>query len=207
MPRYAEPGLRNLFRKCGKFLERLDLDGAPRVNDDCIKTIAKLCPALKQLGLDGCTAVTDEGMVEIGRGCHKLERLRAAGCGGDYTRLSDKTAQALGLGCPCLKFLDVSRCAFTREGLRALAAGCRKLEVLKFYGCYDVEDEGIDAILTFCTCLKVLNVGSCDLVSDACLAHVQNARELRTLDARRVNKGKGFQGEIFKEMRRITPIR
>ena len=43
--------------------------------------------------------------------------------------------------------------------------------------------------LTFCACLPVLNVGSCDLVSDVCLAHVQNA-ELN-FDARRVNKG-GF---------------
>ena len=39
------------------------------------------------------------------------------------------------------------------------------------------------------------NVGSCDLVSDSCFVHVANG-ELRTLDARRVNKGKVFERNL-----------
>lgn len=200
VPRYAEPGLRHLVKTCGKFLRHLNFDGAPRVNDDCVKTIARYCPALHQLGLDGCASVTDDGIGEIGAKCHHLERLSVKGCG-----LTDRSAQALGSGCPALKFLDASRCGFTKEGLKALAAGCRGLEVLKLYGCFDVEDGGVDAVLTCCTSLKTLNVGSCDLLTDACLAHVAHCRELRTLQASSVNRGRGFQKEALKACARVLP--
>ena len=83
VPRYSERGIRSLCRTCGATIVKLDVDGAPRVDDAAIATVAKFCKNLARLGVDSCARVTDLGLVAVATSCVFLERLRAAGCGGD----------------------------------------------------------------------------------------------------------------------------
>ncbi|KAH8056692.1 hypothetical protein JL721_9976 [Aureococcus anophagefferens] len=77
VPRYSERGIRSLCRTCGATIAKLDVDGAPRVDDAAIATVAKFCKNLARLGVDSCARVTDLGLVAVATSCVFLERLRA----------------------------------------------------------------------------------------------------------------------------------
>ncbi|EGB12466.1 hypothetical protein AURANDRAFT_5316, partial [Aureococcus anophagefferens] len=154
-------GIRSLCRTCGATIAKLDVDGAPRVDDAAIATVAKFCKNLARLGVDSCARVTDLGLVAVATSCVFLERLRAAGCGGDRHPITSKTAEAIGRNCPRATTLDLSRSEVGRSGLLAIAAGCTLLETLKVNKCEYVDDVAVDAILAGCPKLKALHLATC----------------------------------------------
>ncbi|KAJ1447964.1 hypothetical protein M885DRAFT_450782, partial [Pelagophyceae sp. CCMP2097] len=160
VPRFGEGALRALARHCGGDLRRVDVDGAPRVNDAALLALAATCPQLRKLGVDGCSRVTDVGVAAVARNCALLERLRAGGCGGTTKPLTDESGMALGL-LVFLKTCDLSRSRVGVEGLLAMARGCASLEVLRLVGCDDVTDAGVAALLARCKRLHTLNLHGC----------------------------------------------
>ena len=107
-------------------------------------------------------------LVLIAQGCPRMHTLSLRG-----GRLTDAALQEIAVSMRSrLKSLDLHQTrGFGDRGLKALAAFCTGLEVLRVGGCA-VSDEGIEKVAMFCAKLRVLEVPESSAVSPGSLSHL-----------------------------------
>ena len=100
--------------RCGT-LRRVNLNAAQDVGDVAVAALAAHNPDLREIGLYWNVRVTDTAVVNLCASCPALERVNLSGC----KRLTDASARAVA-ALPNLTRLDLTRCAFTDDGLNAI---------------------------------------------------------------------------------------
>lgn len=199
VPRYGSKGLIVFVKSFGATLVSLNLSGAPRVDDTAVICVANHCLLMERVGLDKCSKVSSVGVTNIAEKCVHLQRLSVPGCGGNQAPLTDTVPFALGKCSNELRVLDLSRSRVTGAGCRALARGCRKLQVLKLNDCDRVDDEGVCALLKGCPDLRILNMAGCDELCDAGFASLssENYYCLEVCDLHRASMGRGVAAPVL----------
>ncbi|KAJ8602499.1 hypothetical protein CTAYLR_001251 [Chrysophaeum taylorii] len=192
VPRYGSAGILAYVQAFGEQLMRLDLDGAPRIDDTAVLNVGRCCPLLRYVGLEKCAHVTTASVVPLSTQCCHLERLRVGGCGGYQSPLTDAVAFAIAAHCPEMRVLDLSRSRISGKGCRKIASGCPKLETLKLNDCDQVDDSDVCAILGGCPKLRVLNLAGCDAIREGPASLTGDAENrLEVCDLHRSSLGRG----------------
>jgi len=154
-------------------LRALDISYSPHVTTAGVSTLLSCCTALEELDMSTCpAAVSDELMQVVAAHCPRLTSLYMEH---DEEFAANDTQRGLGL----------SHAAYlTHGGLRALAAGCRELQVLSVAGqevrSDDSQDQqvpttsgsGLSALLVSCSQLTSLDLSLCTWVTEPELAGI-----------------------------------
>ena len=185
VPRYAEPGVRGLVRRCGKFLTRLDFDGAPRVDDACVSTVAKYtAPSGISLVADRVRrTLKADGASTVQR--FRNQRVRTRRLGHGPASKSGATLRPRATVAPRLS-------AWILRGIAenfTVRRYCPLLEKLGVDGCSKVTDDGIVKIGEACPLLERLRAAGCGgarrPLTDASLRALALCPKLKTLDVSR----------------------
>ncbi|CAA7403705.1 unnamed protein product [Spirodela intermedia] len=166
-------------------LRSLTINGCPRVGDEFLSSLGRELVRPKRMALVGLCSVTDGGFVSLMAamqrrdglrsvdlsGCRRitdwsvaalvsgaseaLKRLALEGCDG----VTDRSLRLIGLLCPALVELDLSRCKRIGDGgvagllasssTAAAGPSCRsgsRLEVLSLEGCSGITDESLGSL-------------------------------------------------------------
>ena len=151
-------------------------DAFNRWLDRCV-TWAQGVVALRNAGITDRNAQTSlsikrkdgsETLVLAAQSCPNLREISLRG-----GTLSDSALQAIALAMRGrLKSLDLHGTrGFSDVGLKALAAFCTGLEMLKVGGCA-VSDDGLEKVAIFCHHLKLLEVSDIPTITDFSLSHL-----------------------------------
>eukprot|EP00899_Mesostigma_viride_P022921 jgi/Mesvir1/3813/Mv25733-RA.1 len=169
----------------------------PIAGDKGIAAIAEHCRELQLLRVPNLR-VTDDGLMDLGLHARKLVDLclyRAAPTSGaaDVALDDDQDAwgisaghglRALARGCRQLQVLWIPGSNVEYAGLKGLADCCTQLQQLDISRCEEVTDDGLNAIAKIAHRLKYLNVSHCPNVSHNGLAQVlDNAPNLQAFFA------------------------
>ena len=174
--------------RCGT-LRRVNLNAAQDVGDVAVAAIAANNPNLREMSLYWNVRVTDTAVVHLCAACPRLERVNLSGC----KRLTDASARAVA-ALPTLTRLDLTRCAFTDDGLNAIllspgpsanlthlilyaaqgytdrshacVSALPKLECLDLCGSQTLTDRALVEIAEGCPNLRRLNVSWCTKLTD-----------------------------------------
>nr|GEV59134.1 hypothetical protein [Tanacetum cinerariifolium] len=131
------------------------------LSNNHMKLIADSCPNLKNLDL----SVEQNLDSEVG----KLE-------------FNDVGLQAVGDACIHLVYVDLSgRLRFKEIGIGSLVRSCKKLSTLILTDCVNVTDKSLK-IIAEATCLKILHLQGCYLISDLGLEYLANGDFKHCLD-------------------------
>ena len=140
-------GISAIASGCPRLLS-VSLDECCWLSDSCIHALQRGCPLLqsislnhtkvtnaitctigegwsnlKSISLNECNLLTDVGIKAIANACHELESISIA-----FTKVTDASMYALGLGCPHLHSIRLDGCeGVTESGISALRSGCIKL--------------------------------------------------------------------------------
>jgi F-box/leucine-rich repeat protein 2/20 len=96
-------------------LEDVNLNGAQSVGDDAVIAIARANPGLRDIGLYWNVRVTDDAIATLCASCPALRSINLSGC----KRLTDASAKSLSK-LRRVESLNLTRCAFTDDGLTAI---------------------------------------------------------------------------------------
>lgn len=155
----------------------VNLAACPKITDWTLKALGAQCPNLAKLSLAKCS-ITDDGMGVLASKCKMLRAVNLDWC----HPLTDKTLEALALHCPNLReFTAVEGFGYTLNGLKALLRGCPKLEKLELWGCAQVDDRWIQALIDSGCPLKEVDFGGCPNVSEDALDKLSAAFERITI--------------------------
>ncbi|KAK4789238.1 hypothetical protein SAY86_020557 [Trapa natans] len=135
-------------------LSKLVVVGASEVG---LISVAKECLTLQELELHRCS---DDALRGIA-GCRNLQILKLVGCveGFHWELVSDIGLTILAQGCKRLVRLELSGCAGSFDGVKAIGQCCQMLEELTL--CDHRMDGGWLAGLSYCENLKTLRLQSC----------------------------------------------
>jgi hypothetical protein len=147
-------------------LRALHLWAAESVTNDGIALVAVSCPKLAVLDLRCCGEVHRGCVEHLASHCTELVDLRLKGLS-PQGLIDDAALGALGAHCPRLTILDVSGGVCTDDGVRALVAGCTKLERLHLAANRRVGDVGVAAVAAACPALRLLDLQGCATIGDA----------------------------------------
>ncbi|KAK1945043.1 F-box/LRR-repeat protein 4 [Phytophthora citrophthora] len=156
-------------------LTYLDVSGCAALTDLSVRAISENMLQLRHLSIRHCVRVTDQGIRRLSLGCPDLTFLNAEG----LPLLSDlhtsntngevyrQGIAALAAGCRQLHHLDLSNCSSISDGtLHCIARLSHELTSLLLSGCYRVTTAGVKEVLTQCSKLTTLHVSGCDQVTD-----------------------------------------
>ncbi|KAF5740022.1 F-box/LRR-repeat protein 3-like isoform X1 [Tripterygium wilfordii] len=181
-------------------LEELDLTDCHGVNDIGLKYLSG-CSEMLCLTLGLCTNISDEGLCHIGSNHPKLLELDLYRC----TGIGDDGLAVLSNGCKKLKKLNLSYCngitdrgmesiAYFEElcdmemrglkkvtdvGLKAVAAGCKRLADLDLKHCDNIDDLGFWALAYYARNLRQVNLSFCALSNMALCTVMGNLTRLQ----------------------------
>ena len=116
-----------------------------------------------ELGLSECVQVTDRGVAMVAESCAELRRLRLGGLS-----VSDEALRLVGMRCPQLAALHLSRCRRLTDGCVALLAQQLPLTELDVSFCRQLGDQVALSVLRHCPRLSTLRLDG-TRVSDALL--------------------------------------
>ncbi|KAL8504921.1 hypothetical protein ACS0TY_016207 [Phlomoides rotata] len=142
------------------FLQELDLTHN-EIDDEGLKSISK-CSRLKILTLGICLNITDEGLIHIGMSCSKLKQLELYKSDG----IADSSISAIASGCPDLETITISYCHFITDRSLMSLSKCSKLKTLEARGCYLITRDGLAAVAKGCKLLSKLDIKYCHNVDD-----------------------------------------
>lgn len=139
-------------------IKSLDLAWNSHLSDECLRTIALVCPNLELLDVRSCIGITDGGIAEILRSCREIRHLYMNDCG---------RVMNMGLSpeLPKLEVLLVARSGLNDEGLLTVGKSCSGLVKLNLEACVGVTTAGVKTIVNHCKRLKEINLKGCRKVS------------------------------------------
>ena len=120
-------------------LQTLVLDECSKVGNEAVFAIAQHCPELQTISLQRCTGVGDEAVMVL---ASSLTSLRSVSLGG-VVKLTGAAVGALARGpsASSLEIVDLSWCRGVQPlFLGLLADSCRRLKVMKLWGCSQAAD-------------------------------------------------------------------
>eukprot|EP00899_Mesostigma_viride_P002870 jgi/Mesvir1/12584/Mv10332-RA.1 len=118
----------------GGQLEALDVSGTRYRLEELSQMIGRTCTRLRSLWMGWCSALSDAHVASLlsGPAAGGLLHLDISKSGSEVT---DKSLFAIGGACPQLCSLNVHSChGVTDEGMKAIAAGCRRLIIVNAMG-------------------------------------------------------------------------
>lgn len=155
-------GLRYLS-KCLELI-CLKLGLCTNISNKGLSYIASNCSKIRELDLYRCLGISDDGLASLSVGCRKLRKLILSYC----SAVTDRGMEYLG----CLEELSDLELRglpnITGTGLRALAAGCRRLAELDLKHCENIDDSGFWALAYYSRNLRQINLSGCQ-ISDVSL--------------------------------------
>ncbi|OWM90654.1 F-box/LRR-repeat protein 20 [Punica granatum] len=154
-------------------LQSLDVSYCRKVTDRGLEAVAKGCHDLRRLQLAGCRLITDLALQSLSENCQRLEELGLQGC----TSITDFGITQLVKCCKKIKLLDISKCSNVGdEGVSNVAKSCSlNLKTLKLLDCYEVKDESIISLATYCKNLETLVISGCKDISDEAMKSLASA--------------------------------
>jgi F-box/leucine-rich repeat protein 4 len=205
----TESGFCTFLSVTGSKLQCLRLASCSFMSDDCMKTIAGLCPRLVDLDVQCCLRLTGDGIVEVARlpmlrrlnlqntrattesvlavvtACGALEHVNLGHCSDIAGNDWDTLVISLATHCPHLKSVDLWRArTLTHIGVAALAENCPELISLNLGWCRSVEsDLCVPQLAERCPRLRKLFLTAIRNVNDDCVAALtEHCTELEQLD-------------------------
>eukprot|EP00667_Euglena_gracilis_P007372 EG_transcript_7453 len=162
-------------------LRRVALGGCTPLPADALAALAAGCPRLATLELPDCVGLDDPTLLCFARHCPQLTALDVSGC---YNATGAGGVGPLAAACRGLRQLRMQRLrGVTPEVLQQLAVSCPTLTILDVSGCLQVDDAGLNPLITKCD-ISSLTIAGCPKVTDATLASLADHRAglLRRLD-------------------------
>jgi hypothetical protein len=125
----------------------LDFEGSTDCIGKTLKLIAKSYLNLEYLNIStsqGVRGKNDIGISAIVNSCHKLKCLNISG----YTEFSEVSICNVIRSCLRLQQLDLSYCGITDITIEEIARSCLNLKYLNLEGCYKINKEAIDQLIS-----------------------------------------------------------
>lgn len=171
--------VRILAVRCPR-LEVLDMNCISGLRDSLLSFIGQHCPLLRILNIANGKNITDTGIKHIASGCPNLEILDISWC----EQVTDDSIFKIANEVCNLKHISLSETSVTDKGIRELTKHCHLLENIQLARCGHITDVAIHWIITRVGHqLKLLNLASCEQVSDDCIRKVVACcNKLVTLD-------------------------
>eukprot|EP00026_Physarum_polycephalum_P001997 Phypoly_transcript_02001.p1 GENE.Phypoly_transcript_02001~~Phypoly_transcript_02001.p1 ORF type:complete len:648 (-),score=51.44 Phypoly_transcript_02001:294-2237(-) len=133
-------------------IHSINFTSCVQINDQCIETIAKICPGIQNLVLSKCPMITDHGIQVIAHACLGLKLLHISKC----YQITDKA-----FADPCILALLDDVCTKDTENKPKTKPFSNLIE-LDVSGT-KITDETIVFISDCCTELKLLDVSDCNI--------------------------------------------
>jgi hypothetical protein len=169
-----DAGLEALGANC-VHLEVLKIEKNAKVTNKGLLAVARN-RALTTLRLNGCPIITDAGLQAVAQSCPLLERVDLS----HSSAVTDASLIAIGQTCHHLRELSLRAVPVTHAGLRAVAAGCPQLQVMRAPEC-DV-GRGVEAVARGCPQLRVLASPHADVPAAAVRALAERCPLLTTVE-------------------------
>lgn len=186
LPRVTDEGIIRIAKGCLKLRElrvsgcgSMNFYGQPIVTDASLVVLGKLCRGLEKIDTAGCVGVSDEGVVKLAKYCPNLLAVNFSSTNvGDVAiaalavhctnlksiivsqakKITNEAVEAIALGLPQLKNLNVQYCNINNAALQYLAENYIELERLCLNGNDRITDEGIHLLCDGCSTLKELTL-------------------------------------------------
>lgn len=140
----------------------IDLSHCPKISDGTLFEVGINCPDLREFSLVKCPKISDRGVEVLVSQCTNLRWLSLDWCHG----LSDASLFAIARHCPMLSGFCISEgTQFSLKAFKALLQGCQWLEKIDLWGCEQVTDAWIDAIIEWGPNLRELELKYCSKVT------------------------------------------
>ena len=166
-------------------LQSLDLKKLVDLSDASVQIVASQCPALASLSVYSYQ-LTCASLVALARGCPQLRRLNISCCRGItslaplttgcsklevlscmfISSINDGSLIAISRGHPSLTELSAEGCNVTDAGIRAIAAGCPRLEHISVDQFSRITDAALEALGAGCPALLSLSAYYCDRITN-----------------------------------------
>ncbi|KAJ3437319.1 f-box and leucine-rich repeat protein [Anaeramoeba flamelloides] len=192
--------------KWGTNLRSLNISGCNKVTNVSIEALATNCKSLEVLDLPQSPTITDPTVTLLELSLHNLVRLQLRGL--DITQ---EVVQILPESCPFLRILILSWCSLLREGsnegwkdaptfqhlktldlswseytkdfMKKISARTPNLQILKLFGCREIDDKAIQIFSGNCPFLLTVQLYGCKYISDNSISHLaRNCKNLEFLD-------------------------
>ncbi len=140
-------------------LVKVNISQSRHVSDRGLLSFLQHAHALTSLNISWCVQLSDASLVHIRR----LTELDMSHC----WRLSSGCLHKIVLSCPRLKFVSVESCGqVTDENMLFMSKRLRSLTELNVSRCQNVTEGGVDAILSRCPLIKLVDAKKCAISAD-----------------------------------------
>ncbi|KAI9812204.1 MAG: SCF ubiquitin ligase complex subunit [Pycnora praestabilis] len=175
----------------------LDISGLSSVTDHSLEAVADNCPRLQGLNITGCVNITDKAMIAVSENCRHIKRVKLNDC----SELTDDSIISLATKCPQMLEIDLHGVkAITHLAVTSLIANGRhlrelrlahcslitddaflrlparrnyeSLRILDLTACDQLEDDGVDRIITAAPRLRNLVLAKCKKITDRAIASI-----------------------------------
>ncbi|KAL0337455.1 UNVERIFIED_CONTAM: EIN3-binding F-box protein 1 [Sesamum calycinum] len=189
-PSISNSGLAAIAESCPN-LTSLTIESCPSIGNESLQAIAKFCPKLQSITIKDCALVGDQGIASLLSSAStaltkvKLQALNITDYSvaviGHYGKsitnlvlcglqngVTDLSLEALGRGCPNLKYMCLRKCCFVSDnGLVAFAKAAGSLESLQLEEVNRITQQGILTALSSCISkLKSVSMVKCMGIKD-----------------------------------------
>ncbi|XP_053988017.1 uncharacterized protein LOC128890357 [Hylaeus anthracinus] len=207
--------LRKILLRCGRFLHEIDLNQvAGSLDQSTVTIVAKLCPNLQRINLNGL-GVSAAGINSLTNNCHNITKFSL----GYTSSICDRDLQKLFQVNPKLRYFEVHYsnicgkcllhlplkaieeivlrhcCCLQENYLSQAVEQLHNLKSLTICDCFYITDKVINAIGTYCTSLKTLELCNISFViqPNAMLPITQ----LTNLEVLKINNNKVVTDELI----------
>ncbi|KAK9268308.1 hypothetical protein L1049_000055 [Liquidambar formosana] len=184
-PLVGDHGVASLFSSATSSLTKVKIQTL-NITDFSLAVIGHYGKAITSLILSGLQNVSEKGFWVLGnaQGLERLVSLSITSCRG----ITDVSLEAMGKGCPNLKYMCLRKCCFTSDdGLVAFTKAAGSLESLQMEECNRVTQSGVIGALSNCgSKLKSLALVKCMGIKDLSLdvPMLSPCKSLRSLSIR-----------------------
>jgi len=171
-------GLKCLGENCIS-LDRVRISFCDNITTRGLSSLAARCGGLRSVYFNDCKNINNKAIKYIAENLKLLESLDISGC----SMLSDEALKFLSDHCALrLKRLNLNgNFLLTNDGIRRLVEKCHELLILGL-GRTRIEDSTLEAIANHCQKLKILNLDSNNLITDAGVNEIaKNCKDLQCL--------------------------
>ena len=146
--------------------------GKCNIGDAEVLSLAHNCPDLTEISLDGCNGITDASVITLAKSCRQLLSINIGGC----INITDEGLLAFGRAISCA-------CPNERDGNLVDRLHFTNLEIISLYGCANITDVGVSAIVCCCPLLRTFVLHGCVKITDVgVLAVAQKCPRLSSID-------------------------
>ncbi|XP_033227477.1 F-box/LRR-repeat protein 14 [Belonocnema kinseyi] len=145
--------------------------------DSGMKYLAKM-PSLQELDLRSCDNISEIGMAYLAEGGSRISSLDVSFC----DKIGDQALVHISQGLFNLKFLSLSACQVSDEGICKIAKSLQDLETLNIGQCSKLTDKGLHTIADSMKHLKCIDLYGCTRITTNGLERIMKLPQLSTLN-------------------------